>query len=128
MTPMQIIEQCRRIEALVREKVPEGTFVSVEFRLNFTETSPYYIDKSGFDTIPEESSGSSHGSLEEALAELSSLESRIDALPSREEVQRLTAARRLGRAIDEAREHGLDVDGIAVSFRGIWENLIEHRP
>jgi hypothetical protein len=64
--------------------------------------------------------------LETLAAYVADMEERLrEKMPSRERQAQLLAGRELGKAIDAAREVGLRADGIAESFRGVWENLIE---
>jgi hypothetical protein len=108
-------------------KLPETAFADIELRLNYSDYSPirFYTwieDKSKPENFPQMKSFQDE---DEAIDYIIEVANFIHALPSRERQAQLLAGRALGKAIDDAREVGLEVDGIAESFRGVWENLIE---
>jgi hypothetical protein len=113
-----------RIQDAFAEKMPQGNGSDFEVRLNYTSTSPVYFH-TGFGQLPEDfPAGGSFDSEDELEAYLNQLEAFIEAMPTREVQAQRLAARDLGRAIDHARETGLEVDAIAESFAGVWENLL----
>jgi hypothetical protein len=109
----------------LREKMPETASCDLEVRINYSAFSSirfyYYISPKPED-FPEERSFQTEAELLDYLAEVDLF---IERMPSRERQAQLLAGRALGKAIDAAREVGLEVDGIAESFQGVWENLIE---
>jgi hypothetical protein len=109
----------------LKEKMPETASCDLEVRLNYSAFAPirfYYHIAPKPEDFPEEKPFKTEGDLLDYLAEVDLF---IEAMPSRERQAQLLAGRELGKAIDAAREVGLEVDGIAESFRGVWENLIE---
>ena len=113
----------------LRAKMPEGaTVCELEVRINYCSLSPLRF-YTGIGTLPEGfPTEGSFETEEDLLAHLEKVDLFIKAMPSREHQAKLLAGRDLGKAIDKARDAGLEVDGIATSFAGIWENLIEHKP
>lgn len=125
---MDIFQLAKRLDNLqdrFREKMPEGASgIDFEAVANWAFGTVYL--RFGYFTAPEGfPSNESFFEEEELEKYLIELEHFIDAMPSRELTAQRLAAKDLGRAIDNARATGLDVDSIAVSFAGIWENLLE---
>jgi hypothetical protein len=120
----------KRLSALqdrLKEKLPEGLRADVEMTLNYTDSCPIYFKVyTNLIHLPEGWPGDFPCKIEdEAYAHLLKWERYIATMPTRDEVAKKNAAKNLGRAIDMARDAGLDVDRIAVSFQSIWENLLE---
>jgi hypothetical protein len=111
----------------LQEKLPEDSSVDLEVRLNYSAFSKmrfYCYMNPRPENFPPEKSFDNESELFEYLSEVAL---HIHNMPSQERQAQLLAGRELGKAIDKAREVGLDIDGIAVSFQGLWENLIEDK-